>query len=212
MSRLAGCLIAVFALAASPKVAPPVSLIAEDWWISGAATSLHPAPLVGLSGWWLDLPVTPNWVSSVDVFYGYPLTGAGALTMTAQVVATSGAPEYRYDTESGNTCVFPAHVRFILYVTGDLSEYGRWWSNPIAYQLSDETVQTKTTPLEPSAWSDVAGHFGNSSKKAAAQFAGALRKVQWIGLAFGGGCFFSHGVYVANGTARFVVTNVQVVP
>jgi hypothetical protein len=42
-----------------------------------------------------------------------------------------------------------------------------------------------------------AGHFGTYDATHTAAFAAAVADVQYIGLSFGGGCFFANGVGVA---------------
>jgi hypothetical protein len=52
-------------------------------------------------------------------------------------------------------------------------------------------------------WSDVIGEFGTLSATTQAGFAATLASVSQIGMTFGGGCFFGHGVNVSGGTAAF---------
>ena len=47
------------------------------------------------------------------------------------------------------------------------------------------------------------GEFGNLNCHDANRFAATKAAMQEIGMTFGGGCFFGHGVSVANGTATF---------
>ena len=133
------------------------------------------------------------------------------LTMTIRVT-TTGNPTFHYDSNPDNTCSFPAHVRPYFAVSESNPEYnttGRWWSNPIAYQLAAGTV-TLSIPLTPDSWSDVNGEFGNLNATTLARFAATKAGVQEIGMTFGGGCFFGHGVSVANGTATFQLLNYSV--
>ena len=145
-------------------------------------------------------PPTMNYL-----FTGYQgsIAGYTAISVTLQV-STSGTPFFNYQTESFNTCVFPAHARPYFAANGvDLGvEFGRWWSNPIAYELGPGTV-TLTIPLTPDAWSSVYGKFGNYDSATMAMFQEALQTVTEVGLTFGGGCFFGHGIYVTGGTAEF---------
>ena len=110
----------------------------------------------------------------------------------------------------GNTCIAPATVRPFLLAHDDWSsEYGRWWSNPIAYELTAGST-TLTVPLTSDAWSDVNGRFGNYDAATAAAFNDAITHMTKVGLTFGGGCFFGHGVSVSNGTANFYLTDYEV--
>src|SRR5439155_16387434 len=94
----------------------------------------------------------------------------------------------------GNTGIAPATVRPCLLAHDDWSaEYGRWWSNPIAYELTAGST-TLTVPLTSDAWSDVNGRFGNYDAATAAAFNDAITHMTKVGLTFAGGCFFGHGV------------------
>ena len=52
-----------------------------------------------------------------------------------------------------------------------------------------------TVRLSPDQWTNVEG------ERSGAGFAKTLKRVDNIGLTFGGGCFFGHGVSVTGGTA-----------
>ena len=67
-----------------------------------------------------------------------------------------------------------------------------------------------TVPLNPSQWQDTWGHIGNSSAEATAGFKSSLANPTQIGITFGGGCFFGHGVRAQDGTARFKVTDFKI--
>ena len=54
------------------------------------------------------------------------------------------------------------------------------------------------------------GKLGNANAEANKGFEAALKDVANVGFTFGGGCFFGHGAFVTNGTARFIVTEFKV--
>lgn len=134
-----------------------------------------------------------------------PLTGAKGLRMTGQVVL-SGDPTFGWRTEPSNQGTSPASVRLWFQRKGDnLSgsgayQYYRWWSNPAAVQLQPGGALDLTVNLDPALWSSVLGRFGTASP---ADFAKALAKVGNVGMTFGGGSFFGHGVYIDKGSAAF---------
>ena len=139
------------------------------------------------------------------------LLGASALSVSV-AVQTTGAPAFNYQLESGNTCVTPATARpFIWANDNDFGEFSRWWSDPTAFTLADGS-QTMTIPLTPERWSSVFGKLGTYDEASLAGFNAALENVSSLGLTFGGGCFFGHGVNVSNGTARFILLDYSVVP
>jgi hypothetical protein len=135
-----------------------------------------------------------------------PITGS-AMSVTLKV-ATSGDPVFNYQFESGNTCLTPATVRpYIERVNWEYGgEFFRWWSNPVAYKLGQGTI-TLTVPLSPESWSSVYGKLGSFSPEARQGFYDALQNMGRMGLSFGGGCFFGHGVNVSNGEATFTLLN-----
>lgn len=130
-----------------------------------------------------------------------------SLTVTGRI-ETTGTPIFDWHTETGNTCEgTPATARPFIMVNNDFSsEFGRWWSNPAAIALRDGTY-TITVPFTPDRWSSVYGKFGT---QAPTEFDWSLSHASQIGLTFGGGCFFGHGVFVPSGTARFVLESFQV--
>ena len=58
-----------------------------------------------------------------------------------------------------------------------------------------------------SQWTSVFGEKANASASATAGFKQAMANLGNVGFAFGGGCFYGHGVRVNGGGARFVVTS-----
>ncbi len=131
------------------------------------------------------------------------LIEGSTLTFTVAIVATSGTPAFRYDTEAANTCVAPATVRPYFQGLESYGDFERWWSNPSAIQVVSGVTAAISVPLTPDQWSSVYGAFGNSSQDANDGWHLSLNYPGKVGLSFGGGCFFGHGVYVTGGTAEF---------
>jgi hypothetical protein len=127
--------------------------------------------------------------------------------MTFEIL-TTGAPTFNYALASDNTCTTPATVRLFLERRNDdfSQEFYRWWANPTGYDLQPTPGNvTLTVPLAPDQWSSVYGKFGNSDDASLAGFWDALANLDRVGMTFGGGCFFGHGVNVSGGSARFVL-------
>lgn len=135
------------------------------------------------------------------------IAAAHAFTMTFAIVG-SGAITY-----APNGCIFPASVRFIMgpQTAGPYTsdEYERWWSNPV-HAVLQAGQWTITAPLTPDQWSDVYGHFGTDSPQALAGWQAVVANPQVIGMTFGGGCFFGHGVEVTGGSAEFELLSYSV--
>jgi hypothetical protein len=60
-------------------------------------------------------------------------------------------------------------------------------------------------PLNPDQWSSAFGQTGNANAQANAGWNNALKNVRYLGLTFGGGCFYGHGVSVSDGTATLTI-------
>ena len=190
-------------------------------WTTISSFSKFPLGTVRSSGaLYFDFPVVTNFVpgtnqGSINYLYNIRppkgILGASSLSVSVEV-QTTGAPAFNYALEPGNTCVTPATARpFIWAYNNDYGEFNRWWSNPTAFTLADGS-QTMTIPLTPDRWSSVLGKFGNYDAASLAGFSAALQNVSSLGLTFGGGCFFGHGVNVSNGTARFILSDYSVIP
>jgi hypothetical protein len=92
----------------------------------------------------------------------------------------------------------------LLWRRGEVAytkEFYRWWSNPLAIKLA-EHQHSINVPLTPDQWSSV---FGKKGDAAPSEFATALKDVENIGMTFGGGCFFGHGVNISGGEATFTL-------
>jgi hypothetical protein len=204
-------------------------LVAAVLAITGCA-SVHASGLASHSGhgwsWWsagafgglaadggFTFPTGDPAVNHVD----YLTRPAGALSGKSQMTATfriSGAPAFQA-TPSG-ACPIPpsAHLFFAKqgYAVTDTGALDfatqRWWSNPI-YPALKAGETTITVPLVAGQWSDVWGMKGDASMAARAAFSRALTEAGEIGLTFGGGCAFGHGVNVASGKAVFTLVRLE---
>jgi hypothetical protein len=129
----------------------------------------------------------------------------GTLVATVRVTTTGPVLFNSLDPVTGS-CSIPPSVRPFLWANenGDGS-YDRWWSNPRAFALA-EGAATIAVPLLPEFWSSVNGRFGNADEGTRFQFAKALLNVTRLGLTFGGGCSYGHGVRVQGGAAQFRLT------
>jgi hypothetical protein len=138
------------------------------------------------------------------------LASAASLSATFKIIV-SGSPVFEYVFESTNTCIKPAHVRLWFARRGwrGNDEFYRWWANPIAYQLASGGTGL-AVPLTADQWVSVFGKTGNHDAVALEGFRAALKETGQVGLVFGGGCFFGHGVNVSGGTARFVLSDYSV--
>jgi hypothetical protein len=196
-----------------PPRVDPISLAANQWSWTAYQGFAPPLTNDATGALTFEFPVIPDFVVGTDqgsVNYleavrAEPLPDGGWLSITLEVIPT-GPVVFNYDNEPGNTCIFDAHARPIID-TGGNGQYDRWWSNPIGYDLTTGGTVTLTISLAPDHWSSVFGQLGNANAQAETGFTAALQNVQFLGLTFGGGCFFGHGVSVSGGTAEFRVIN-----
>jgi hypothetical protein len=133
---------------------------------------------------------------------------------TVEITTSSGAL-FDFTKEPANTCPAPPTSHLYFQRRGDdmtgygATEFYRWFSNPIKLVLQ-AGKGTLAVPFDPAQWSNVFGKFGNANAEANKGFEAALKDVANVGFTFGGGCFFGHGAFVTNGTARFIVTEFKV--
>ena len=135
------------------------------------------------------------------------LTGA---TISATIgIVDANMPQYTYYNTGGST---PAHTRLYLRTLNkELGESQYWWSNPVSISLADLTLLGTTTlvvALDPTQWSDRAGHLASDPNYTPA-FQQAVADVAEIGLSFGGGNNFAFGVGVSSGTATFQLRQID---
>jgi hypothetical protein len=172
----------------------------------------HPTPRTD-GGWYFEFPTDSN---SVHYVLAAVNMAASSYVEASILVTTSGTPEFVYNLQPNNTCLNPAHVRFLLQEKGDdLSgtkgkQYFRWWSNSVAYQLASGAVNLRASLTDLSQWTSVSSEKANASAAATAGFKQAMANLGNVGFSFGGGCFYGHGVRVSGGGARFAVTNYAV--
>jgi hypothetical protein len=207
-------LLFVLILSSAPAAAQtgtPLSLQSANWMVISEGSVPLASSAFGLS---LDIPSVQK--SNMDsdsvnaLWTNYllsPIVEGLYLTVDLQIM-TTGAPIFNHVLESGNTCGGRAYVRPWFARKGWQSggEFHRWWSSPIAYALRKGSTTLKV-PLSLDKWSSVFGKFGTYNSAASDGFFNALRDLGQMGLVFGGGCFFGHGVNVSGGTAKFIMTN-----
>jgi hypothetical protein len=154
-------------------------------------------------------------VNYITVPYFTGITGS-SISMTFSIAAGS-TTVFDWHTNPDNTaCAEPATVRFMLEHTGDSAltdiQY-RWWSWDVSYVLEATPGSvTITAPLLPAQWSNVNGQNGSLNATTEAGFASVLAHPGAIGMTFGGGCYYSHGVFIDSGDATFMLTNFRINP
>jgi hypothetical protein len=216
MPRLGVCGLMLFALSAligcsetpisassqNSRPAPPgtaLSLQATDWNTISVPRAFRFTN--GAGGHLLfDFPTN----GSINYLYNVkpPKEINGSIAVSVQIT-TNGFVIFNYLTEPFNTCTTPASVRPFIWANQNSSaEFDRWWSNPTTLTLAAGAA-TLAVKINPDQWTSMNGKRGNADAASLSGFNGAIRNVSSLGLTFGGGCFFGHGVYVEGGTAQF---------
>lgn len=203
--------IAVFAIACAKLPTEPsptpltVSLASSAW---ETISDPQPFPLSNQgSALTFDFPTdgsmhylfTPSTIASIH----------GTLVVSI-TITTSGPVIFNSLDPQTASCSIPSSVRPFLWANqnGD-GAYDRWWSNPRSITLAAGT-NTLSVPLRGENFSSVDGKFGNADAGARFGFDKALLNVTRLGLTFGGGCSFGHGINVRGGTASMAVTQFMV--
>jgi len=127
--------------------------------------------------------------------------------ITGEIVA-SGAPVFDFRTERFNVCGSPATVRpFVMTRSDWAAEFGRWWASDAVVLAPGSWALS--VAVQPEGWTSV---YGKRGSDVPAEWNSAVQHIQRVGMTFGGGCFYGHGVFVqpGSGTARFLVTQFEV--
>ena len=182
-----------------PPTPLTVSLTSAAWQ---TISDPQPFPLRNAAG-----ALVFDFPSSGSMHYLFTPSPLAALRGTLEVrlqVATTGTVGFNpLDTTS---CNLPPSARPFLWANDSGNgNFDRWWSNPRAYALAAGAT-TISVPLQPEHWSSVDGRFGNAGPETRFGFEKALLNVTRLGLTFGGGCSFGHGIRVSGGTATFMLT------
>lgn len=204
---------------------PPINGVWSVTSYDGAATKVTSGPSPAL--WNIAFPVLgssyPACTYSVSCptlsnvtesyFSALPAINAGhSITIKFKVTVTSGNPVFVYTLNANNTGTDPASVRLIIQLKNDdgTQAYGRWWGKA-GYQVSPSSSEAVlTVPLTSDAWSSVYGESANNSAAALAGFKKALATPEAIGVVFGGGYFYGHGLATSNGAARFTLDSITI--
>lgn len=195
----------------TPQTTSGLSLAPSSWAIFNPAPRIYADDSGGLA---FDFGYDAGAGAAGYLYNTNPprtLTGRLSVSLT---VKTTGAPVFNYQTESANTCPGTASVRPFFQAHNDWSgEFGRWWADPDVAPLASGST-TLVIPISADRWTSVYGKRANQDATTNAAFADAAANVTSLGVTFGGGCFYGHGVFVnrGTGTAQFVLSNYSVLP
>jgi hypothetical protein len=140
------------------------------------------------------------------------LSGDDAISISLSMTADDKT-EIFWHTQPSNTCKTPASVRpfFDGWYQGPYEPTYDWWSSTASYALAPGSASLQAA-LTPSQWSDENGHTASYNQATIDGFDFSMKTTQSIGLSFGGGCFYGHGVSTIAGNARFELHAFQPAP
>lgn len=201
--------------AALDTLNPDVFVVTPETWLlyqrNLTSATLTPEP-VGIS---FQFPVSPKAdPDATGPWNGYFVTqqkpiplGAKQLVLEFKIDADSSV-HFNHQSDASNTgCEYsPSALRvhiskgFLYGADEDL----RWWYTT-GFTLTDTPDVVKfTVPLTPEGWNNVYAHPATDSYRTP-YFLDTLQHANYVGITFGGGCAYSHGVNVSYGTAKFTL-------
>lgn len=142
-----------------------------------------------------QFPEDPGHINSISCPWNKSLNPQQAVTFKYRIKVISGKPMIK---SLDDTKGLAPNFRPMLF-TGDWYDpNARWWpsGSNCAFLKSQDYTDTYFTSLS-STWSNVNGKVNPAAYKA------ALKKVNKVYLAFGGGNSFSHGLCIVGGKLRF---------
>lgn len=188
---------------------PPIQGYSGDWMDPNAWVILYspgmpnrPAPIAP-RGWGFDFPVRPPGGSMNMIVLGLGKQISGTLSMDVEIQTTDDV-EFAAADPAPEGQGAPCSVGFYLQrrnaTMGADTPHHRWWGKPrLTLAQGRNLVAVKLAPTDD--WSSV---FGASATSVPHEFNAALAECDRLGLTFGGGFNFGHGVYLKRGAARFI--------
>ena len=205
---LAGTVIACLCQSAA---AEQISLAPEVWEIR-FSYDLPNRPYAHGSGWAFDFPkgtnctvkkgcpgvhyITTNYTKSIPTDSILPTPSRSSRQSTV----------FNFKLEDENTCKGLRH-RCVPFFSAQVTIFKRTIASgrtSLCHLAPGE--YTMKVELSPDQWTNVEG------ERSASGFADMLKNMGNIGVTFGGGCFFGHGVNVSGGTARFMMIRFELKP
>lgn len=171
---------------------------ATEWYIYSGVNTTGLQQLTSTS-WGFDFPIIPGKIGYVLHRHTAPIIQS-KLRISCKILCSDPAPIFDFKTEESNTGTTPSNFRFLLWKNNkDSGELSRWWSNPSCVFLAPGEFILEVD-LTPDKWSSVYGKFGNLDSTTLAGFNACKQGIGDIGVTFGGGSAFGHGVRLLDNT------------
>ena len=194
-----------------------VAMLFAPLLLAAYSSGSAPTPIAASNGWTIAYsPGMPSQMPKKDghhyfdfpnvdgVHYVYKRTPSVNVGQTVTMVFTIEGSGNFVPTEGTAS----ARVRLFMQEQGDsltaAEQYKRWWSTN-AVELKPGTFRL-TVVVAPELWSSVLGKNGS---EVPGEFENAISNLANLGFTFGG-TFAGHGVYVAGGSARFILKEFKI--
>lgn len=155
----------------------------------------------------------PKTINAIDRRFSRATSLQGTSMFSSFSISSSGTPSFAAPDDLAQGCPPVTNLRFFI-TSNDmgakkvkLTETGRWWSPYVSFPLAVTSGASIAVAIDPSQWSDASGHLGTFNAAHTSAFWAVVHGVREIGLTFGGGCFFNHGVSNAGAPATFTLFN-----
>ena len=132
------------------------------------------------------------------VTIGYTIEAQGAVLFDYRTADNNMAGDGK-----GNVRLFIQRRGDDMSAVGNMQHY-RWWSTAAVQELAPGSY-VLTASLDPSQWTSV---YGTRGSMVPDLFAAAMSDAESVGVTFGGGSFYGHGVFANGGAATFRVDSV----
>lgn len=195
----------------NPPPPPPFVPYPSPIWSDGGMYGNGVQILTNSAGQaYFTFPTAPYGINYLTRAINGIATPGKGISMTFTVSAPAGAV-FDYRTNPNNTCGkgYPGTVRLFIDRAGDdgQAQHYRYWSAPGFSALAPGQF-TITANWDPTLWTDVYGAKGSDFPS---DFAAAISNMAQVGMTFGGGCFYGHGVFNSGaGPAVFTINSFTV--
>lgn len=169
-------------------------------YLARYSPGMPPRPTRLPGGFEVIFPQYPGRVGYVWRIHRKPMKGY--ITVKGRMKPNDFAEFKPKDHPAGTDC----YARVIIQKAGDNwnEANGRFWSNPARVSLKHDGEFELYVPLDSQEWTNV---YGQRNKDGLEK---AMKNPQRVGLTFGGGNHFGHGVSLTKGYAGLVVTTFKV--
>lgn len=173
----------------------PVPL--TDWTVTDEAVRFVSLPTAAF-----DFPRAPRSRNYLFKNVAYALTDSQTIVLEFKV--TGAAPVFTFGVQDPS-CTMPPMVTPFLWHGDSLATItDRYWAFEFKQLIGSGGEFSIAVPLTSTHWFDVYG--GQSAR----QFEAARSRVNHLGVTFGGGCYYGHGVGLTSGAATFSLERAEI--